>query len=137
MCFRVLGTQYVVLNSLKAIKDILVKKSAITSNRPHLTLAFDLVGWGDATGFLQYGEAHRKHHKFFHRHIGAKSSLAMFYPAEEAEAKQFARDVLKNPDDLIAHCHRCGVDCPLSDCANVTYVGQIDRVIDLEVLAWL
>ena len=125
MCFRALGTQYVVLNSLKAIKDILVKKSAITSNRPHLTLAFDLVGWGDATGFLPHGVAHRKHRKFFHRHVGVRSSLVTFYPAEEAEAKQFVHNVLRDPDNLIAHCHRYyGVDCPLGDRTNMTYLGR-------------
>jgi len=132
-----MGTQFVVLNCLKATKDLLGKKSAVTSNRMHFTLAFDLVGWGGATGFLQRGDAHRKHRKFFHQHIGTKGSLVTFYPVEEVEAKQFVRNVLKDPDDLIAHCQRCGIDCSLSDRADVTYFWQIGRVIDLEVLAWL
>jgi fructoselysine-6-P-deglycase FrlB-like protein len=36
--------------------------------------------------------------------IGAGGGLAMFYPAEHAEAKQFMRNVLRSPDDLIARC---------------------------------
>ncbi|KAI9573120.1 cytochrome P450 [Boletus coccyginus] len=103
---RSMGMQLVVLNCLKATKDLLGKKSTVTSNRMHFTLAFDLVGWGGATGFLQYGDAHRKHRKFFQRHIGTKKSLVTFYPVEEVEAKQFVRNVLKDPDDLVAHCHR-------------------------------
>ena len=102
-----MGTQYVVLNSLDATKNLLEKKSAITSNKPHLTMACDLVGWGDLTGLLPHGDTHRKHRKLFHRYIGAKSSLEAFYPAKEAEAKQLIRNVLKNPDDLIAHVRRC------------------------------
>jgi len=131
-----MGTQYVVLNSFKATKDLLEKQSGITSNRPHFTVAGDLIGWGSATGFLQYGDTHRKHRKLFGQHMRTKRSVVRFYPAEEAEAKQFVRDVLKDPDDLIAHCRRY-VHRLLSSCVNVTYFGQNDCVIDLEDIAWL
>ncbi|KAF8137074.1 cytochrome P450 [Boletus edulis] len=103
---KVMGTQYVVLNSFKVTKDLLEKKNAVTSNRPAFTMASELVGWGNSTGFLQYGDTYRKHRKFFHQQIGSKSSLEAFYPAEEAEAKQFIRNVLKSPDDLSAHARR-------------------------------
>ncbi|KAG8214153.1 cytochrome P450 [Butyriboletus roseoflavus] len=101
-----MGTQYVVLNSFKATKDLLEKESAITSNRPHFTMCCDLVGWGNSTGFLQYGDTYRKHRKFFHQQIGTKSSIEVFYPAQETEARQFLRNVLKNADDLIGHTHK-------------------------------
>ena len=104
-----MGTQYVVLNSHNAAKGLLEKKSAITSNRPRFTMG-GLVGWGDITGFLQHGDTHRKHRKLFHQYIGTKSSLEAFYPAEEAEARQFVRNVVKNPDDLLAHVRRCGAN---------------------------
>lgn len=104
--FKVMGTRYIALNSLKANTDLLEKKSAITSNRPHFTMGGDLVGWGDSMIFLQYGDTYRKHRKFFHQQIGTKSSLQAFYPAEEEEAKQFLRNVLRNPDDLVAHSRR-------------------------------
>ncbi|KAG6375607.1 cytochrome P450 [Boletus reticuloceps] len=103
---RVMGMRYVVLNSLKATNDLLEKKSAITSNRPHFAMGGDLVGWGNSTLFLPYGDTHRKHRKFLHQQIGTKSSLEAFYLAEEEEAKQFVRNVLKNPDDLVAHSRR-------------------------------
>lgn len=101
---KVMGTQYLVLNSFEAAKDLLGKKSAC--NRPPFTMASELIGWGNSTGFLQYGETYRKHRKFFHQQIGTKSSLEAFYPAEEAEAKQLVYDVLKNPDNLLAHVRR-------------------------------
>ena len=105
-----MGTRYVVLNSLKATKDLLEKKSAITLDRPHFTMAGDLVGWGDVTPLLQHGDTHRKHRKLFHQYIGTKNSLEAFYPAKEAEAKQFICNVLKNPDDLLGHVRRCGAN---------------------------
>ena len=73
-------------------------------------MACDLVGWGDITVLLQHGDTHRKHRKLFHQYIGTKSSLEAFYPAEEAEAKQLVRNVLKSPDNLLAHVRRCGAD---------------------------
>ena len=101
---KVLGARWIVLDSLKVSKDLLEKKSAITSNRPHFTVAGDLVGWGNVTPLLQYGDTHRKHRKFFGRHIGTNSSLVAYYPAKEAEARRFVLNVLKNLDDLMAHC---------------------------------
>ena len=102
-----MGMRYIVLNSLKTAKDLLEKQSAITSNRPHYTMGGDLVGWRDSTVFLQYSDTYRQHRTFFHRQIGTRSSSEAFYSVEEEEAKQFVRDVLKNPDNLVAHCRRC------------------------------
>ncbi|KAF8547387.1 cytochrome P450 [Imleria badia] len=97
-----MGTRYVVLNTLKATNDVL-EKSAVTSNRPHFTMGGDLVGWGNSMIFLQYGDTYRKHRKFFHQQIGTRSSLEVFYLAEEERATQFLRNVLKNPDDIVVH----------------------------------
>ncbi|KAI9571622.1 cytochrome P450 [Boletus coccyginus] len=104
MSFNVMGAHYVVLNSVKAIKDLLDKNSAVTSNRLQLTMGGELVGWKDSTVFLQYGDTYRKHRKFFHQQIGTKSSLEAFYSAEEEEARRLVRNVLKDPDNVIAHC---------------------------------
>ncbi|KAF9237425.1 cytochrome P450 [Melanogaster broomeanus] len=103
---NVLGTGVIVLNSAQAVNDILTKKSAITSDRPHLTMGGVLVGWGDATLFQQYGERFRQHRKFFHRQLGSRSSLTTCYPVEEEETRRFLCNVLSSPDDLAAHVHR-------------------------------
>lgn len=118
---NVLGKQYIILNSFKVTNDLLERKSAITCNRPHFTIAGDLVGWSNATPFLQYGDTHRKHRKLFGQYIRAKSSLEAFYPAGEAEVKRFVIKVLKNPDDLIGHCRRYGHDSTRKSQADVSY----------------
>lgn len=116
-----MGTQYIVLNSFKAAKDILEKQSALTSNRPSFTMASELVGWGNSTGFLQYGNTYRKHRKFFHQQIGTKSSLEAFYPAEEAEAKQFVRNVLRDPESLPGHARRYDLILYPTCCVKVIF----------------
>lgn len=134
---QVLGKQWVVLNSLKASKDLLEKKSADTSNRPHFTVAGDLVGWGNVTPMLQYGDTHRKHRKFFGQHIGTNSSLVAYYSTQEAEARRFVLNVLEKPDDLMGHCRRYGADPHLRDWPRRSYFWQICCVIAVEDLAWL
>ena len=108
---RVLGTQLIFLSSFKTTKDLLEKKSAITTNRPYVTVAGDLVGWGNITALLQYGDIFRKHRKFFARHISTNRNLVTFLPAEEAAARRFVLDVSRNNDDLIVQCRRCGQWC--------------------------
>ncbi|KAF9227072.1 cytochrome P450 [Gyrodon lividus] len=103
---RMLGTQYIILNSAKAVDDILEKRSSISSDRPHFTMGGDLVGWGKALIFEQYGERFRLHRKLFHRQMGSKTSLTAFHPVEEEETKRFLCNVLNNPDDLAGHVRR-------------------------------
>ncbi|KAF8445000.1 cytochrome P450 [Boletus edulis BED1] len=101
---RVLGTQFVFLNSIKANKDLFEEQGAITPDRPPFTVAGNLIRWGNAMPFLPYGDTLRKQRKLFSRHIGTHSSLVMLYPEKEAEARRFVSNVLKKPDDLMAHC---------------------------------
>ncbi|KIJ60079.1 hypothetical protein HYDPIDRAFT_139854 [Hydnomerulius pinastri MD-312] len=103
---NVLGSQMIILNSAKTVTDFLEKKSAISSDRPHLTMACDLVGWKELLIFQQYGERFRQYRKFFHRQLGSRNSLATFYPVEEDETRQFLCNVLQDPDDLAAHIRR-------------------------------
>ena len=87
-------------------------------------MAVDLIGWDNTTAFVPRGDKHRKHRRFFYQKIGTKSSLQAFYPAEQEETKQFLRNTLKNPDDLLAECRRCGTDCPLDDCVDAVRCGS-------------
>jgi len=133
MSFNVLGAKYVVLNSVKAIKDLLDKDSAVTSNRLHLTMGGELVGWKDSTVLLQYGDTYRKHRRFFHRQIGTKSSLEVFHPAQEEEARQLVRNVLKNPDNVIAHCCRYGLTAHKAIVLTCIILGRMARSVILKI----
>ncbi|KAH7889001.1 cytochrome P450 [Phlebopus sp. FC_14] len=102
----VLGTQTIILNSAKTTSDILDKQSAICSNRPHLVMADDLIGWDKGFLFMQYGERFRQTRKFFHHHLGTRTSLAAFSSVEEEETRRFLMNVLKSPEDLLDHIRK-------------------------------
>ena len=134
MFFNVMGVRYVVLNSFKATNDLLERKGIITANRARLTMGGDLVGWNNATVFLQYGDTYRKHRKLFQQQLGTNNTVQKFYPVEEEEAKKFIRNLSKNPDDLIAHCRKYvddhGLPC---DHANVTFFGRAASSLILRI----
>ncbi|KAG6375633.1 cytochrome P450 [Boletus reticuloceps] len=123
---RALGKELIFVNTFKAAKDLLEKQSAITANRPRFLVCGELVGWDNTTPFLQYGDKYRKHRKIFNQHIGTKSNLVIFHPTIEAEAKQFACNVLRIPDDLGAQCRRTIVSCVLQISHGYTIKGGGD-----------
>jgi len=102
----VLGKRIVILNSAKAAVDVLQKKSAVNSDRPHLTMAGDLVGWGDSFIFMQYGERFQQFRKIFHKLFGSPSSLKSFHPIQQQETLRFVQNVLNGPGELKAHVRK-------------------------------
>ncbi|QRV83120.1 cytochrome P450 family protein [Ceratobasidium sp. AG-Ba] len=60
--FKVLGQVVIVLNSANAASELLVKRSAIYSDRTELPMLNDeaLTGWGNNTVFLRHGERWKK-----------------------------------------------------------------------------
>ena len=99
----ILGTRYVVLNSFKAISEILEKQSIKCSGRPYLTMASDLVGFNKGMLFINYDDRSRQYRKLFSRLFGSRSSTAVFNPIEEEETRGFLRNVLQKPEDLVDH----------------------------------
>ncbi|KAF8554746.1 cytochrome P450 [Imleria badia] len=97
-----LGTRYVILNSSKAISAILEKQSIKCSNRPHLTMAYDLVGLTKSMLFMDCNDWFRQYRKLFSRLIGSRNCTAAFHPIEE-ETRRFLCNVLRKPDDLAGH----------------------------------
>ncbi|KAF8550635.1 cytochrome P450 [Imleria badia] len=97
----VLGTRYVVLNSSKAISAILEKQSVKCSNRPHLTMASDLVGLSKGMLFINYNDRFRQYRKLFYRLFGSRNSTAVFNSIEEGETRRFVHNVLQKPENLV------------------------------------
>ncbi|EGO01759.1 hypothetical protein SERLA73DRAFT_103748 [Serpula lacrymans var. lacrymans S7.3] len=97
------GRQTIVINSASVALSMLEKKSLLYSNRPHLTLAGDLVGWNQSTAFLQYGVRFREYRKNLYRTIGSRASLEKYQTLIETKFHHFLRNVLNDPSDLAAH----------------------------------
>lgn len=102
----VLGQPLIILNSAKAVIDILEKKSAIYSDRPTLQMGGELVGWKNTLVLLQYGDRFRRYRRLFHKLIGSQAAMKAFLPVEELEARRFLRRVLMKPEDLAVHVRK-------------------------------
>ncbi|KAI0076591.1 cytochrome P450 [Panus rudis PR-1116 ss-1] len=64
---RIFGTNIVVVNSLEAATELLDKRSSIYSDRPHMTMIDDLVGYRWMMTFVKYGEHWRDMRRAFHQ----------------------------------------------------------------------
>ncbi|OCH86702.1 putative monooxygenase [Obba rivulosa] len=95
----VFGQPIIVINSAKVAKDLLDKRSSIYSDRPHLVMAGDLVGYNDPFVLQPYGEKWRKQRKFVASDF-SPITIPRYYPLQETEARKLVRNVLANPDSL-------------------------------------
>ncbi|KAK7458132.1 hypothetical protein VKT23_010040 [Stygiomarasmius scandens] len=109
----VVGTPIVVINSVSVAKDLLDKRSAIYSDRPHLVMACELqvhailfsyylltlsflrAGLDQAFPLKQYGEAWRTQRKLVSQHL-SQSAMPKYHTIQESEARKFVSRVLSN-----------------------------------------
>ncbi|THU91997.1 cytochrome P450 [Dendrothele bispora CBS 962.96] len=73
---NVLGDHTVVLNSVKATNELLEKRSALYSGRPHLPMINDLIGWDWNFGTMPYTNQWRLHRRAFHQEFGPQAVTA-------------------------------------------------------------
>ncbi|KAI0260107.1 cytochrome P450 [Gloeopeniophorella convolvens] len=97
----VLGQPIIIINSPKLATDILSKKSAIYSSRPHLTMACDLVGWKDVLVLLKYTDKFKSCRRMFQSVIGTRASVDKFRDTLEQESSEMVRRVLDEPDNFV------------------------------------
>ncbi|KAH9950527.1 cytochrome P450 [Amylocystis lapponica] len=100
--FRGLGNNVLVLNSLKAMNDLLDGQATNYSHRPQFVVAGELMGIDRGTPFLQYGEEWRAHRKLAHIALSAKASQR-YHPMLEDLAALLAEMLLKTPEDFSSH----------------------------------
>lgn len=97
----VLGTPTIIINSPQLATDILSKKSAIYSSRPHLTMACDLVGWKDVLVLLKYTDKFKACRRMLHAVIGTRASVDKFRDTLEEESALMVRRVLDEPENFV------------------------------------
>lgn len=97
----ILGQPTVIINSPKLAVDILNKKSAIYSSRPHLTMACDLVGWKDILVLLKYTDKFKSCRRMLHGVIGTRVSVEKFRDTLEEESALMVRRLLNEPRNFV------------------------------------
>ncbi|CAE6521446.1 unnamed protein product [Rhizoctonia solani] len=92
------GKVIIVLNSQEAIDELLNKRSAIYSDRPHIPMiaSENLVGWGHSTGSIRYGERWRFQRKMTHEAFH-KTECEARWPLLERQARLALQRMLANP----------------------------------------
>ncbi|TFY81394.1 hypothetical protein EWM64_g2621 [Hericium alpestre] len=71
------GNGILVLNTMKAATDLLVKRSTIYSDRPQSIMLSDLMGMSWVFGLMQYGDAWKQHRRLFHREFEGSAAVRM------------------------------------------------------------
>ncbi|KAG8631793.1 hypothetical protein KVT40_000933 [Elsinoe batatas] len=99
------GTDYVWLNTPKAVKDIMDKRSSIYSSRPPAPLASDVASAGKRQLFLPYGPHWRGLRKSGHVLLNLNAAVK-YQPIQDFESKQLMVDLLDSPEDFYDHNRR-------------------------------
>ena len=97
----VLGQPIIILNSPRLAAEMFNKKSAIYSSRPHLTMACDLVGWGDVLVLLKYTDKFKACRRMLHGVIGTRVSVEKFRDTLEEESALMVRRLLNEPRNFV------------------------------------
>lgn len=97
----ILGQPIIIINSPKLAVDMLNKKSAIYSSRPHLTMACDLVGWRDILVLLKYTDKFKAYRRMLHAIIGTRASVDKFRDTLEEESVLMVRRLLNEPRNFV------------------------------------
>lgn len=72
---RIFATPMLVVHSLSAARELLEGKNSVTSDRPHMVLLREFLGYDSCFAFIPYGEAWRRQRKWVHTALETKESL--------------------------------------------------------------
>ncbi|KAH7311321.1 putative cytochrome P450 [Stachybotrys elegans] len=101
-----LGTKtMIVLSSDKAIKDVMDKKSAITSDRVDMYIGQTIASGGLRILMMKYGQTWRMVRRIMHELLNVKAAQA-FEPYQILENQQMMYEILTDPDNFVQHVRR-------------------------------
>lgn len=97
MSVVLLGQPIVVINSYKHAYELLEKRSAIYSDRPHMIMAGDIVGWDQILVLLRYGSQFREYRRLMARVLGSRKNVESFVPIIEEHTGRLLCRLLREP----------------------------------------
>jgi len=105
MYMKVGGSDYIWLNTPKAVKDLMDKRSGIYSSRPPAPLCQDIASQGRRQLFMQYGPGYRIVRKISHALLNISTSTS-YQPVQDYESKQLMTELLEDPDNFYLYNRR-------------------------------
>lgn len=126
---QMFNTPMLIVNSAKAVRDLLKERSAKYSNRPYSVMLTDLcahpillaihacltnilwqfecrIGCDADMGLMPYGDRFRKHRRWIQTPFSDKAFLAHFVPVHTREIHALLSNLLRDPDNFPKHLHR-------------------------------
>ncbi|KNZ73173.1 O-methylsterigmatocystin oxidoreductase, partial [Termitomyces sp. J132] len=97
MYLEMFGRPIVVLNSVEAAIDLLDKRSANYSDRPHFPI-FELMGWRETLTFTGSGKLFKKYRRLCQEHL--KSTKIIVYQPVQRQATRILLQNLLSDDSL-------------------------------------
>jgi cytochrome P450 len=89
----------VVLNTPKAVYDLLDKRSAIYSERPVSHFAGTVLGFDRGTALLQHNEIHKRSRKYLWQTMGP-GAVKRYWGLQQYETARFLQRLINEPDTL-------------------------------------
>ncbi|KAH9934347.1 cytochrome P450 [Fomitopsis serialis] len=102
MHFSAFGRSIVILNSRKAVFDLLEKRSAIYSDRPRSVLAGEMIGYAEFTVMCRYGSRLKDSRKIISSLISPRT-LPEINAIQEGQAQLLLPRLLNAPDEFLTH----------------------------------
>ncbi|KAF9261870.1 cytochrome P450 [Marasmius fiardii PR-910] len=100
--FDVLGSRTVVLNSYKAIVDLLEHRSYNYSDRPRQAMLSELVGWHWNLGAMRYSDSWRLHRRTFHQFFQPRM-VTEYYDIQRKRTAILVQKLASTPKDFFKH----------------------------------
>ncbi|KAL1938327.1 hypothetical protein VTO73DRAFT_11778 [Trametes versicolor] len=100
---KLLGQPMLIVNSLAHATELLEKRSALYSDRPHFTMAGEIVGWDQILVLLRYGSQFREYRRLMARALGSRKTVETFAPVIEAQSAQLLVRLLRDARDIPGH----------------------------------
>ncbi|KAJ7247336.1 cytochrome P450 [Mycena rebaudengoi] len=127
---NVAGASIVVLNSVEAANDLLVKRSSIYSDRARMTMLNELMGWDFGVGLMKYGPRWRAHRRLLQNEFNPTASLR-FRPKELAATHELLRRILRNPESVMDHFRQIIADIVIWVSYGIQVLQENDPYITL------
>ncbi|KIM28163.1 hypothetical protein M408DRAFT_23875 [Serendipita vermifera MAFF 305830] len=102
---NLMGTPFIIINSLKIAEDLCNKRAAIYSNRQKSIMMKELMGWGWNVGLMQPGPEHSAIRKIFRQNLGPLN-VPVYDPLVMKETERLVKTLHKfegDPFEAVVH----------------------------------
>ncbi|KZT51052.1 cytochrome P450 [Calocera cornea HHB12733] len=113
MSMTLLGKTFIILNSRRAVFDVLERSAAVSAGRPQLVMANELVGFGKLPTLTSDMSLHRKYRRMYARALSGTASQR-YWTNQTREMRRTVLQLLEENGDPIPAVKQ-GVGCIISE----------------------